>query len=569
MAVSSVSFQDTNVTMEEVFGKGDYSVAEIKKGAIVSGKLVSIQGDSVIIDLGSKSEGRIEISEFDEKPEIHSNVEAIVRHVDNEGVVFLSKRDLETKRGWEIVKEAFEKQVPVSGVVRNAREKGYDVNVEGLMMFLPHSQVGNLNSMRKGKRPGDILGQTFTFKILELNHRRKGGVISRKEFQDIQNSQQWEELQKSIRIGDIVTGKVTKHTKTGAAVLVHGIEGFLHKSNISWDRKNDDFKDKLPLDSEIQVRILEIDPDNHRLSLGLKQLLEDPWETVLQKYNVGDVVKGRVSFVANYGAFVDLGNGLEGLLHVSEMSWTRKISHAQEVVKIDQEIETKILGINVADKRISLGLRQLLVNPWDKVREELQVGMVIKGKIKDVTNFGAFVTIFDDIDGLIRKEDINWDEPSPDPRKVFKVGEEVDCKITEINLEDQKIGCSTRHLLPNPYKALRDKYPRGTILKGVVTSIVDFGIFVRFDDKYEGLVHLSAMSKEESAGHKKHFNKGDEIQVVVKSIEPETRRISLSTRDVGYAMEKMEMQQYMDRDRVVADTGHSPFASLKNLKAKK
>ncbi len=203
------------------------------------------------------------------------------------------------------------------------------------------------------------------------------------------------------------------------------------------------------------------------------------------------------------------------------------------------------------------------------MREDLQVGMVIKGKIKDVTNFGAFVTIFDDIDGLIRKEDINWDEPSPDPRKVFKAGEEVDCKITEINLEDQKIGCSTRHLLPNPYKALRDKYPRGTILRGVITSIVDFGIFVRFDDKYEGLVHLSAMSKEESAGHKKHFNKGDEIQVVVKSIEPETRRISLSTRDVGYAMERMEMQQYMDKDRVVADTGHSPFASLKNLKAKK
>lgn len=551
--------------MEEVFKEDYLNVAEVRKGSIVSGRVVSIQGENVIVDLGSKSEGRIPLNEFDEAPQINSTIEAIIRSTDREsGLVNLSKKELEARRGWEIVKDAYENKAPINGVVKRPMKQGYMVNVEGLEMFLPHSQVGSLNTVRKGKRT-DIVGSTFTFKILELNPKRRTGVVSRKEFQDEQNSQQWEKVADEIKIGEIVDGKVVKHTKAGAFILVHGVEGFLHKSNISWERKNDNFREKLPLEEEIQVRVLEVDPDNHRLSLGLKQLTQDPWETVLDKFSIGDVLKGKVTFVANYGAFVDLGDGLEGLLHISEMSWTRKINHAQEVLKVDQEIETKIIGINAEDKRISLGLRQLMENPWDKVRSELQVGQVIKGVVKDVTNFGVFVNIFDDIDGLVRKEDINWDEPAPDPRKLYKSGDEIEFKIVEINLEDQKIGCSSRHLLPNPYKALRQKYPRGAVVEGVVSGIVDFGVFVRFNETFEGLVHISAMTKEQSENHKKLFKKGDPAKVVIKSIDPENRRISLSMRDVDYALERMEMQQYLEKENMVSDEHQSPFADLKKF----
>ena len=564
----AISFQQENITMEELLNNSNMNITNVKVGDIVTGKVVGYQPDdnpeSLIVGMSSKSEGKIFLREFDEKPFIGQEIEALVQSIDSEnGLVLLSKRRLEQQRGWDIVVEAHEKNIPMAAIVKRSLKQGYLVNVEAVPMFLPMSLVGNLIS--RGGRKDEFIGSSITVKIIELNPKRNTGVVSRKAFQNEQNEQHWKSLVDSVKIGDIVNGTVVKHTQVGVLVSVANVQGFLHKSNISWERHQANFKDKLPVDSEVKVRVLEIDPENHRLSLGLKQLTEDPWEGVMQKLQVGDTVKGKVSFVAKYGAFIDLGNGLEGLLHISEMSWTRKVGHAQEIVKLDEEIETRVLGINGADKRISLGLRQLTQNPWDNIKAEYKLGQVIKGKVKDVTNFGVFISVTEDVDALIRKEDLNWDEPAPDPRKLYKKGDDIDCKIIELNFESRKIGCSIRHLLPNPYKDLKNKYNKGTIVEGEVSGVVDFGIFVRFDGKFEGLVHLSAMTKEQAAGHKKLFNKGDKIRVVIRNVDPENRKISLSLRDVDYALERIEIAQYIDKESKVKPVTNNPFSNLRSV----
>ena len=563
----AISFQQENITMEELLNQSNFNVTNVKPGQIVVGKVLGFHPeenpDSIIMGMSSKSEGRILLCEFDEKPAIGADVEALVQSIDKEsGLVLLSKKRLAQQRGWDIILEAFEKNIPVTATVKRALKQGYLVNTESVPMFLPHSHVGNLGNQR-GKK-NDIIASVFTVRILELNQKRKTGVVSRKVFQNEQNEQLWSELLDNVNIGDIVQGKILKHTQMGAIVEIHGINGFLHRSNISWERNNSNFKDKLPLESHVKVRVLEIDAENHRLTLGLKQLTEYPWSTVLDKVNIGDTVKGKVSFVAKYGAFIDLGNGLEGLLHVSEMSWTRKINHAQEIVKVDEEVETKVIGINAEDKRISLSLRQLIQNPWDMIRTQYKVGQKITGVIKEVTNFGVFVGVTKDIDALIRKEDLSWGD-TPDPRKAFQKGQEIKCKVIEINFDDRKIGCSIRHTLPNPYRQLKSDYPRGTMVEGEVTGVVDFGIFVRFAETYEGLVHLSAMTKEQSAGHKKLFKRGDKVKVVVRNVDPENRKISLSLRDVEYAMERIEMAQYINKESDEKPTTSNPFSNLKNV----
>lgn len=569
MAVSPVSFQDSNISMEEALREEDLNVTDIKPNTIVRGKVVTVQTETrpeqVIVAMGAKSEGKIALREFQEKPHVGDDIEALVKAIDRDtGLAILSKRALEQQRGWEIAQEAFENGVPVYGVVKRPWRQGYLVMVDGLSMFLPHSHVGIVHgSGRRGKKP-DIIGLESSFKILELNPRRKTGVISRKAFLDEQNEKSWEELTDVVKIGDIVKGKVVNHIKKGVFIDVAGVQGFLHISNISWERRTDNVEEKLPVDQEVQVRVLEIDPENHRLSLGLKQLTSDPWDSVSDKYEVGQVVEGKVSFSARYGAFVELEAGLEGLLHVSEMSWTRKVNHAQEILKVGETVETQIIAINVEDKRISLGLKQLQENPWDHIQRSVKVGDIRKGIVQDVTNFGVFVKIADEIDGLVRKEDLNWDEPAPEPSKLHKKGDEVEFKITEINLEEQKIGCSIRHLLPNPYKKLKNDFPRGTVVDGVVTGVVDFGVFVRIADGYEGLVHISAMGKEEAASPKKAYSKGDSVKVVVKNIDPDNRKISLSIRDVESALERIEIQQYLNKENDVSRPVANPFANLRD-----
>lgn len=572
MAVSPISFQDGNFSMEELLSQSEINTNEISTGKVITGKVVGFQPtnenpETIIVSMGTKSEGKISIREFVEKPKLGDEIEAIIKQIDKEtGVAELSKRELEKRRGWEVVSEAYNDHKSVSGVVRRQMKSGYLVNIEGLNMFLPHSHVGNLSISAEGRRGGkkEIIDNIFNFKILELNQRKMTGVISRKEFLEEQNDKRWQEVSKTIEIGQVIKGTVVRHMISGAFIDVDGIEGFLHKTNISWERNNDNFRNKVAIGQEVEVRVLEVDVENHRLSLGLKQLTDNPWVSVEEKFELGDVVNGIVTYVANYGAFVEIGEGIEGLLHVSEMSWTRKINRAGEILKVGQEIEAVIIGINPEEKRISLGLKQLVENPWDSIEQKFAVGDVVHGKIKDITGFGIFVSLGDEIDALIRKEDVNWDEPPTEPSKLYKKGQEIDFKIIEINTEAKKIGASIRHLLPNPYKDLKAKYPRGTVVDGVVSGMVDFGIFVKIDNRFEGLVHVSAMSREQAENPKKNFQKGEQVRVVVRSIDPENRKISLSLKDVKYAVERAEIQQYISKDSGSPVTSN-PFGNLKSF----
>ncbi|MDH5720220.1 MAG: 30S ribosomal protein S1 [Spirochaetia bacterium] len=568
MAIAEISFQEDNLSMEELLKQSEVNMADIHQGSIITGEIVGFHPEknptAAIVAMGTKSEGKISLNEFHDSPKVGDEVEALVKSLDKDtGLILLSKNELERRKGWEVVNEAFEKNVPVAGIVEKKLKQGYSVNVEGLPMFLPHSHVGILQGNRND-RP-DFVGSEVIFRIIEINSRKKTGILSRRQFQEEQNGQLWQELTKKIHVGDTVEGVVKKHVKTGAFIEIEGIDGFLHHSNMSWERHNDNYKENIPVDTKVKTKVLEIDPENLRLSLGLKQLTSDPWESVTEQFSIGDIVKGRVSFVANYGAFVEIGKAIEGLLHVSEMSWTKKVNHAREIVKLDDSIEAKIIGINLESKRISLGLKQLQTNPWDYVRDNIKVGDVLKGKIKKVTTFGAFVQVTDDIDGLIRKEDLNWEEPAPEPKNLYKKNDEVEYKVVEINLEDRKIGCSIRHLLPNPYRDLKRKYSRGTVLEGKITGITDFGIFVKIDDNLEGLVHLSSMTKDEATSIKKTFQKGNKVKVVLRSVDPEKRKISLSTRDIENALEKMEISQYIEKEGYAETLTSSPFENLKSL----
>ena len=568
MSVSTVSFQTPNVSMEELLNQEPMSVQEVSSGKIVIGKIVSIHNEKepayAIVSIGAKLEGQISLKEFDDDVKMGEEVEALVRGRDKEtGLIILSKRELERRKGWEVIIESFEKELPVNGEVKRKMKQGYLVNVEQVPMFMPHSLVGSLaNAQNKKGRRFDLIGTSFTVNIIELNHKRKTGIVSRKKFQDEQNQQHWSAISEKLNIGDIVAAKVVKQIKAGVFLEVENVLGFMHNNNISWERNKDELKEGLKDVETIQARVLEIDAENNRLSLGVKQLTEDPWSTVNEKYEVGQVVKGTVSFVANYGAFIDMGNGLEGLLHVTEMSWTRKVNQAREIVRLGQEIEAKIIGINAADKRISLGLRQMFENPWTDIKTTYKVGQVVKGFVKDLAPFGAFVAITDEIDGLIRKEDINWDEPAVDPRKHFKTGQEIEFKIVEINLEDKRIGCSARHLLPNPYKDLRNKYPRGSVVEGVISGVADFGVFIRFEDRYEGLVHINNLPQEQTTNIRQNYKKGDAVKAVVKGIDAENRKISLSIKDVEYALARKEMAQYIEKDYKDEIATSNPFATL-------
>ena len=570
MAVSSVSFQVNNLSMEDLLNENGVFSNSSAPGSIITGKVAGFNKDSgkeyVIISMGTKSEGKIDLSELDQKPEIGSDMEALVISTDYEsGMIRLSRRELEAQRGWDVVKESYEKDLPVSGVVKSQSNRGFVVSVSGLNLFLPHSHIGSLiqGNDRSGRKPS-VIGSTYMFKVLEIDSRKKTGVVSRKAFMEGENAEKWSRFLEKHKINDIVTGHVVKHINIGAFVEVDGVLGFLHKNNISWERISGDFKNLLPVGQDKSMRIIEIDADNHRLSMGLKQLSEDPWTTVAQKFKKNDIIKGTVTFVANYGAFVDLGGGIEGLLHVSEMSWTRKINHAAEILKKNQEIEVKVLNVDPEKKKIALGLKQLFNNPWDDLKNSVKIGDVMKAKIADVTNFGVFVKITDEIDGLVRKEDTSWDEPAGDPRKKYKTGEEVEFKIIEMNFEEKKIGCSIRHILPNPYKKLKNKYGKGSLIKGQITGVADFGIFVNVGDDLEGLVHISSMTEEEAAGHKKIFKKGDNVTVTLRSVDPENRKISLSTRDVQRVMDRAEIESYINHDENYAPTS-SPFSGLKTV----
>jgi small subunit ribosomal protein S1 len=522
-----------------------FELNKFSKGDIVEATVLDVTDNEVYLDLGQKQEGICQLSEFDERPVIGNVVKVVViRGGGIEGNSLVSRKEASRREGWEKIQEAYNNQLPLSGKVSIIidNNKGYLVDFYGLQLFLPKSQVG---VKIRNRLPNLKVGDVIDFKVLSIDEKRKSAIISRKKIQEDINQEKWDKFLSKYKEGDVVDGVITKIVSYGIFVRVGDLDGLVHQNDISW-KNNFPFKKYYNKGDKVSVKILSINPEENRISLGIKQLTEDPWEWAKRELHAGDIITGTVTDIKDYGAFLEIREGLEGLIHNSEISWSNKQVHPKSVLKKGQEIDVKILSIDPEKKRISLSYKQARENPWQKAKEILKVGEVREGRITGVVQYGAFVEIFDEVEGLIHVKDYSWDEkPNKD---MLKKGDVVKFKILAIDVDNRKISCGIKQLELSPYEKLAQKYKKGEILTGKITGISDFGIFVDIGDGFEGLVHKSKIPLKKDEKLEDKYKVGDEVKTVLLKIDPEKEKISLSIKDYEKRKEKEIVKQYLKED---------------------
>lgn len=522
-----------------------FELNKFSKGDIVEATVLDVTDNEVYLDLGQKQEGICQLSEFDERPVIGNVVKVVViRGGGIEGNSLVSRKEASRREGWEKIEEAYNNQLPLSGKVSIIidNNKGYLVDFYGLQLFLPKSQVG---VKIRNRLPNLKVGDVIDFKVLSIDEKRKSAIISRKKIQEDINQEKWDQFLFKYKEGDVVDGVITKIVSYGIFVRVDDLDGLVHQNDISW-KNNLPFRKYYNKGDKVSVKILSINPEENRISLGIKQLTEDPWEWANRELHAGDIITGTVTDIKDYGAFLEIREGLEGLIHNSEISWSNKQVHPKSVLKKGQEIDVKILSIDPEKKRISLSYKQARENPWQKAKEILKVGEIREGRITGVVQYGAFVEIFDEVEGLIHVKDYSWDEkPNKD---MLKKGDAVKFKILAIDVDNRKISCGIKQLELSPYEKLAQKYKKGEILTGKITGISDFGIFVDIGDGFEGLVHKSKIPLKKDEKLEDKYKVGDEVKTVLLKIDPEKEKISLSIKDYEKRKEKEIVKQYLKED---------------------
>ncbi|MFA6610043.1 MAG: 30S ribosomal protein S1 [Candidatus Omnitrophota bacterium] len=506
------------------------SIAKVQEGEIVKGKIIAITKKDVIVDIGYKSEGAISIQEFSdaESLKVGDEVEVYLESKeDDNGMMVLSKQKAERAVGWEMVIARYGEGDSIDGKVTKKVKGGFMVNI-GVEAFLPASlaalkNFGNLNQM---------VGQTFSFKIVKINKPRKNIVVSRKDALQQQKEEDKKKILESLQKGALVKGIVRNITDFGAFVdLGGGVIGLLHISDMSWGRVSHP-SEVLAIGDNIEVIVLDFDTTSMKVSLGLKQKTQDPWEAVDSKYAVASKIKGTVVNLMPYGAFVELEKGVEGLLHISELSWTKKYNHPNELLAIGDRIEAQVLDIDKANKKISLGLKQLESNPWLQVETKYPVGTHVKGKVRNLTDYGAFVELEDGIDGLIHVSDISWTKRIGHPKDVFKKGEKIEAVVLAVDSANRRISLGVKQLLTDPWDDIASKYVQDTVMPGKVTKATNFGLFVEIDKDLEGLVHISEIVMGEGEKLEEKFKVGDELKVKVLKVDSVQHKIALSLKSV-------------------------------------
>jgi len=506
------------------------SIVEIKEGQIVKGRIIAINPKDVVVDIGYKSEGAINISEFSDPENLKIGDELDVyleSKEDENGMVVLSKQKAERAVGWEMVISRYGEGDIVDGKVSKKVKGGFMVNV-GVEAFLPASLAamkgfGNLNQ---------LIGQTFPFKIVKINKARKNIVVSRKDVLQAQKDEDKKKMLDTLVKGAVVNGIVRNITDFGAFVdLGSGMTGLLHITDMSWGRVSHP-SEMLAIGDKIDVVVLDFDKDSGRVSLGLKQKTQNPWEVVDTKYPAGSRIKGNVVNIVPYGAFVELEKGVEGLLHISELSWTKKYATPNELLAIGDRIEVQVIEVDKSNKKISLGLKQLEANPWIGVEAKYPVGTKVKGKIRNLTDYGAFVELEDGIDGLIHVSDISWTKRIGHPKDVFKKGEKVEAVVLAVDGTNRRISLGIKQLTPDPWDEIAGKYASDTLMDGKVTKVANFGLFVEIDKDLEGLVHISEIPLGEGEKLEEKFKAGDELKVKLLKIDSIQHKIALSIKGV-------------------------------------
>jgi small subunit ribosomal protein S1 len=534
--------------------------SRFKEGEVVTGVITAVDKDLVLVDIGYKAEGQIRINEFRAEDgtitaKVGQKIEVMVEYWDDseDERVILSKEKAANIKVWDNIKKCHDEDGAIQGTITSRVKGGFSVDI-GVLAFLPGSQA----DLRPIRNLDDMVGKTFDFKILKYNRKRSNIVLSRRVLLEKERESKRSATLSSIHEGKVLQGIVKNITEYGVFVDLGGVDGLLHITDMSWGRVKHP-SDLFKIGDQINVKVLNLDLEKERVSLGMKQLAADPWTLAVQKYPVGSRVTGRVVSLTDYGAFVELQEGIEGLIHVSEMSWTRKVRHPSKVVSVGEEVSAVVLDIKPDARRISLGMKQVAPNPWDVIAEKYPVGTTIEGKIKNITDFGIFIGIDEGIDGLVHISDISWTKRIKHPSELFKKGDVVQAIVLDIEKDNERFSLGIKQLLEDPWKSVAARYRVGTEITGTITNVTDFGIFVELEEGIEGLVHVSEISKEKVKTPVGKFNIGDPINARVMTINSDERRIGLSIKRIEMEREQGILSDY------VSSMGQSPTTTFGEL----
>jgi small subunit ribosomal protein S1 len=518
--------------------------AQYQEGSVVRGTVVGVNDRMVVIDFGFKSEGAVPIEEFTEAGELTvkrgDEVEVLIKSMESsEGVPILSRADAVRMRAWDVLEQAYRDGTPVKGKIAERVKGGLRVDVDGVAAFLPGSQVDirpirNLESLR---------GQEIEARVIKLNRKRSNVVLSRKAILEQENEGKKGETLNALEEGIIVEGQIKNLTDYGAFVDLGGIDGLLHVTDMSWGRLQNP-GEMFRVGENVQVKVLKFDKERERVSLGFKQLLPDPWESVTERFPVGQRMQGKIASVTDYGAFIELEPGVEGLVHVSEMTWSKRMKHPSKLVQPGETVEVEVLGVDPKNRRISLGMKQTQPNPWESLPERFHVGDRVRGRVRNLTDFGAFVEVEDGVDGLVHVSDISWNKRIKHPGEALKKGQEIEAVITNIDVDNRRLSLSIKDTEPSAWEKFINEHKPGDIVRGKVTRFANFGAFVELAEGLEGLCHVSELSDERVERPEDAAQIGQELDFRILRIEPESKKIGLSHRAAKHDEPVVDVKSY-------------------------
>ena len=519
------------------------------EGSVVKGTVVGVSDDYVTIDVGLKSEGRVPLKEFaapgqDAEIQVGDSVEVYVERMeDREGAAMLSREKARREEAWILLENAFEAQERVTGVIFGRVKGGFTVDLSGATAFLPGSQV----DIRPIHDVGPLMGTPQPFQILKIDRRRGNIVVSRRAVLEESRAEARSELVSNLQEGQILQGIVKNITDYGAFVDLGGVDGLLHVTDIAWKRINHP-SEALQVGQTVDVQVIRFNPETQRISLGMKQLLSDPWENATEKFAVGVKMEGRVTNITDYGAFVELDEGVEGLVHVSEMSWTKKNVHPGKIVSTSQQIEVMVLDVDLVKRRISLGLKQCMANPWEAFRETHEVGTIIEGEVRNITEFGIFVGLSEEIDGLVHLSDISWETTGEAAMEGFEKGAKIQAKILEIDLEKERISLGIKQLTEDPYAGEAEKVRKGDVVTCTITAVVEQGLEVRVGENLSGFIRRADLSRERGEQRTERFAVDEKIDAVITQVDRKTHNLTLSIKAREVEEEKKAMADFGSSD---------------------
>ena len=530
--------------LAESFGEGTNV-----EGSVVRGFVIGIEGDAVIIDVGLKSEGRVPLKELATPGQqadvsIGDEVEVYVERMeDRNGQAVLSRDKARREEAWGVLEASFEKQERVTGVIFGKVKGGFTVDLSGATAFLPGSQV----DIRPVRDLGPLMGTPQPFQILKIDRRRGNIVVSRRAVLEESRAEARSELVSNLQEGQVLQGVVKNITDYGAFVDLGGVDGLLHVTDIAWQRISHP-SEALQIGETVEVQVIRFNSETQRISLGMKQLLSDPWENVGGKFPIGAKMEGRVTNITDYGAFVELEAGVEGLVHVSEMSWTKKNVHPGKIVSTSQQVEVMVLDVDLSKRRISLGLKQCTTNPWEDLSATYPVGTEIDGEIRNITEFGLFVGLNDDIDGLVHLSDISWDNAGEEALEGFAKGDMVKAKVLDIDVNKERISLGIKQLTDDPFAGQADAYRKGEVVTCTVSAVTDNGIDVTIGENMTGFIRRTDLSRDRAEQRADRFAVGEKVDAFVTSVDKKTRKLSLSIKARESAEEKQAMAEFGSSD---------------------